>query len=85
VALTVAIAPAVLAIISACTPIWGTTCRRDAASGEPRDGCAPAHRVDVSATPELDSLALFGSGALGLASYGLIRWRARRGVDRPPG
>jgi hypothetical protein len=31
-----------------------------------------------AATPELDSLALFGSGALGLAGYGLMRMRARR-------
>jgi len=31
-----------------------------------------------AATPELDSLALFGSGALGLVGYGLMRMRARR-------
>jgi hypothetical protein len=29
-------------------------------------------------TPELDSLVLFGSGAAGLAGYGLMRIRARR-------
>ncbi|HEV7663551.1 MAG TPA: hypothetical protein VGQ62_08455 [Chloroflexota bacterium] len=32
----------------------------------------------VSATPELDSLLLFGTGALGLAGYGLTRLRAGR-------
>jgi hypothetical protein len=30
-------------------------------------------------TPELDSLALFGSGAVGMLGYGLTRLRARRG------
>jgi hypothetical protein len=29
-------------------------------------------------TPELDSVVLFGSGALGLAGYALVRMRARR-------
>ena len=32
----------------------------------------------LGATPELDSIALFGSGVLGLAGYGLLRFRARR-------
>jgi hypothetical protein len=32
----------------------------------------------VGLTPELDSLALFGAGALGLAGYGLTWRRARR-------
>ena len=32
-----------------------------------------------AATPELDSLALFGTGALGLIGYGLTRRRARQG------
>jgi hypothetical protein len=36
----------------------------------------------VSATPELDSLLLFGSGALGLAGYGLTRLRAGRKQGR---
>ena len=31
-------------------------------------------------TPELDSLALFGTGALGMAGYGLTRLRAARGT-----
>lgn len=35
-------------------------------------------QVPVGATPELGSLMLFGSGALGLGSYGLTRLRARR-------
>jgi hypothetical protein len=32
----------------------------------------------VASTPELDSLALFGSGAMGLAGYAVLRLRARR-------
>ena len=32
----------------------------------------------IAQTPELDSLALFGTGALGMASYALTRFRARR-------
>jgi hypothetical protein len=32
----------------------------------------------LSATPELGSVLLFGSGALGMAGYGLTRLRARR-------
>lgn len=34
--------------------------------------------VSVSATPELDSLALFGAGAVGVAGYALLRLRATR-------
>jgi hypothetical protein len=34
-----------------------------------------------AATPELDSLALFGSGAVGMAGYALTRFRARRRRD----
>jgi hypothetical protein len=34
--------------------------------------------LKLSATPELDSLALFGTGLVGLAGYGMVRWRARR-------
>ncbi len=32
----------------------------------------------VSATPELDSLVLFGTGAVGMVGYALTRVRARR-------
>ncbi len=35
----------------------------------------------VSATPELDSLALFGTGAAGMLSYALVRMRARKRPD----
>jgi hypothetical protein len=31
-----------------------------------------------AATPELDSLALFGTGAMGMAGYAMMRFRARR-------
>lgn len=36
---------------------------------------------DIRATPELDSIALFGSGALGMAGYALLRLRAGRRRD----
>jgi hypothetical protein len=32
----------------------------------------------LSATPELDSLVLFGTGLAGVAGYSVLRWRARR-------
>jgi hypothetical protein len=32
----------------------------------------------ISATPELDSLALFGTGIAGMVGYGLMRVRATR-------
>ncbi len=35
----------------------------------------------VAATPELDSLALFGAGAAGMAGYVVMRIRARRRQD----
>ncbi len=35
----------------------------------------------VAATPELDSLALFGTGAAGMVGYVLMRVRARRRQD----
>jgi hypothetical protein len=34
--------------------------------------------VNVAATPELDSLVLFGTGAAGVVGYALLRQRARR-------
>jgi hypothetical protein len=38
----------------------------------------PGGNVDPAATPELGSLALFGTGATGLAGYLLARVRRRR-------
>ena len=35
----------------------------------------------VGATPELDSLVLFGTGLLGAGGYALTRFRARRRHD----
>jgi hypothetical protein len=37
---------------------------------------------ELSATPELDSLALFGTGAAGMAGYVLMRLRAGRRHDK---
>ena len=33
---------------------------------------------NLTATPELDSFALFGAGLLGVAGYAITRYRARR-------
>ncbi|MBV9893817.1 MAG: hypothetical protein JO020_06595 [Chloroflexi bacterium] len=52
--------------------------------GQPTNTYAgsPAFSPGVWAqTPELDSIALFGSGALGLVGYGLMRLRAARKRD----
>lgn len=48
-----------------------------APSGGGCPGC-PVGGPSPSATPELDSLLLFGSGLAGLAGYGSLRWRSRR-------
>lgn len=34
--------------------------------------------LNLSATPELDSALLFGTGLFGVAGYATLRWRARR-------
>jgi len=34
--------------------------------------------VDLAATPELDSLALLSAGAIGIASYAVLRQRAKK-------
>ncbi|HLZ27788.1 MAG TPA: hypothetical protein VKV73_10750, partial [Chloroflexota bacterium] len=41
---------------------------------------SPGGSPQLSATPELDSLALMGSGLLGLGGYALLRLRARRSL-----
>ena len=41
-------------------------------------GSGNSNPPSVAATPELDSLVLFGTGVAGVASYALIRVRARR-------
>jgi hypothetical protein len=43
-------------------------------------GCM-ADPPPVNATPELDSLVLFGTGLLGAGGYALTRFRARRRHD----
>ncbi len=53
--------------------VWSHT---DCVGGTPPPPLPPP--PPPSDTPELDSLLLFGSGALGLSGYALTRWRARR-------
>ena len=43
-----------------------------------RNGNDPPEAVPLAATPELDSVLLFGSGLVGLAGYATMRLRARR-------
>jgi hypothetical protein len=35
-------------------------------------------KISVAATPEMDSLALFATGAAGMVSYGVLRFRGRK-------
>lgn len=51
----------------------GTYC-----DGDFSDGGGPGTGGDLTATPELNSIGLFGSGAAGLAGYALMRVRAAR-------
>jgi hypothetical protein len=58
------------------TAAWGDPLTDPAKTSGP---LTPGTFGDVVAqTPELDSLALFGTGAVGMATYALTRFRARR-------
>jgi hypothetical protein len=71
---TVAVAMAmfILAAPAAAAPSCGNG---------PNNGNTHCVAPSPSATPELDSVILFGSGLLGAAGYGLIRLRARQRDD----
>jgi hypothetical protein len=47
-------------------------------NGNGGNGNGNGNPPSLAATPELDSLALFASGAVGMAGYGLLRLRARK-------
>jgi hypothetical protein len=72
-----AIAAAFVAAVIAATPA-SANCGNDKPVGRPADECPGQTSPNLSATPELDSLVLFGSGAVGLVGYGLTRLRAGR-------
>jgi hypothetical protein len=73
-----------LALFLTASPIWAApggngngSSNRNGGSGNDNGNNPPV----VSATPELGSLVLFGTGAAGLASYALMRLRAGRRQD----
>ncbi len=47
-------------------------------NGGAGNGNSNGNTPSLAATPELGSLALFATGAAGMASYGLLRLRARK-------
>jgi hypothetical protein len=70
VAVSVALGTAVLIATASAAGAQGANGRGPGGSGPPG--------LQVAATPELDSALLFGTGLLSIASYGALRWRARR-------
>jgi hypothetical protein len=58
--------------MSVAAPV-SANCGNDKPVGK---GCTDP--VNVSATPELDSLALLGTGLVGMAGYAVLRVRAGR-------
>ena len=75
-----AVAPALLALAVAASPA-SADCGNDKPVGRPADECPRATGPEApspGATPELDSLVLFGTGLLGAGGYALTRLRAAR-------
>ena len=68
--------PVLVATIIAACPA-SANCGNDRPVGRE---CSDA--PDLSATPELDSLLLFGSGAVGMGGYALTRLRAMKTIRR---
>jgi hypothetical protein len=71
-----------------CQPDRGSTWRqrqrRRKRERQQRGRQCVGHDIDapsIAATPELDSVVLFGTGAAGIVGYGLMRLRARRRQD----
>lgn len=69
-----AVAPALVVMFMAATP---ASAKCDANHGP--DECRDP--PSVSATPELGSLLLFGTGLVGAGGYALTRFRTRRRQD----
>jgi len=64
-------------------PAFADNCGNDKSVGNAQ-GCGTTFDPPpVSATPELDSLVLFGTGLAGAGAYALTRFRARRQRDEP--
>src|SRR6266536_304090 len=79
----------VLALVSTASPIAAAQDGNGNGNGNGHNGngndfAFPKDKKDppaVSATPELGSLVLFGTGAAGVAGYALMRLRAGRRQD----
>jgi hypothetical protein len=52
--------------------------------GQNQNGNNQNGNFNLSSTPELDSILLFGTGLAGLAGYALVRVRAGRGPRNSP-
>ena len=72
-----------LALVLSASPIAAAGGNGNGNSGGNSNGNGNGNDPPVlSATPELDSLALFGAGAAGLVGYTLLRLRAGRRQDK---
>jgi hypothetical protein len=71
--------PSFISWITAQFPQWLATTLGTGNVGHPPQN--PPGAINSSATPELDSLVLFGTGLLGAGGYVLTRLRARRSVS----
>src|ERR1041384_5803549 len=81
-ALDFAVAPALIGLVMAmATTPASANCGNDKDVGRSEDLCANDHAPSLNATPELDSLVLFGTGLAGAGGYVLTRYRARRQHD----
>jgi hypothetical protein len=76
-------ATAFFALSLMAVPVFADNCGNDKTVGNAQ-GCGTTFDPPpVSATPELDSLVLFGTGLAGAGAYALTRFRARRRRDEP--
>ena len=74
-------------VLTACDTGYGTSqgARPGAGSGNGGNGIGDGTNPPaISATPEMDSIVLFGTGAAGIAGYMLLRLRAGRRQDKNP-
>ena len=74
-----------LAVVVTASPIAAAPGGNGNGNGNGNGGNGNGNGINppvLSATPELDSLMLFGAGAAGLAGYALMRRRAGRRQDK---
>ena len=76
--LGLAAATAALSLVVLASPASAANCGNDKDVGNAQDCKDKDDKTSFSATPELDSVVLFGAGLTGLGGYALMRLRARR-------